>query len=223
MNLEPLARGVYDSLLERIARLELPPGEHLVERTLADELGVSRTPLREALRRLAAQGLVEDRRHRGCFVSRRSLHEVGLMCEARQAIEGMAARLWAQRAAPAAVASLRETIARLAASAQAGSLVDYYQHDFGFHRQLIRLCDNPYIAEFTNAEALILGSFINTPLLPIVPGGAEGQHTSLAGVLAAIEAHDPQTAEATIRRHIAAFHEQVQRMAEATAAPGLPQ
>lgn len=215
MDLDSLARLAYDSLLDKIARRELRPGEHLVERTLAEELGVSRTPLRDALKRLAGQGLVEESRNRGCFVSKRSLDEVVLMCEARQAIEGMAARLWALRAAPETVTQLRTLTDRLTTTAQAGNLVEYYHSDFLFHRQLVRLCDNPYLSDLANAEALILNSFINMPSLSLIPEHTWGETAALATVVSAIEAHDPDKAEATIREHIGEFNRLVSEMARA--------
>ncbi|RCV49507.1 GntR family transcriptional regulator, partial [Marinitenerispora sediminis] len=64
----PLREGVYEALLELITRRQLPPGQHLVENDLADQLGVSRQPVREALQRLSNEGWVDLRPGYGAFV-----------------------------------------------------------------------------------------------------------------------------------------------------------
>jgi DNA-binding GntR family transcriptional regulator len=88
----------YEALKKRIIEVDLQPGERLVERDLADELKVSRIPLREALRLLAAEGLVVLVPHRGALVSPFTPADVRDLFDVRESLEVLAARLAAQRA-----------------------------------------------------------------------------------------------------------------------------
>ena len=197
-----LTQLAYETLLAMIARRELRPGEHLVERQLCEELEVSRTPLRAALRTLAAQGLVVENRNRGCFIPKRDVREISQMNEARQALEGMAARLWTLRGQPEHLGELRETAMQAHDAALDGAVSRYYDRDFSFHRLLLRHCDNDYIAHYSGAEALILNSFINAPFLESISPRKWEDECSLGSIVEAIEARDGDRAEAAARLHI---------------------
>src|ERR671910_781993 len=103
---------VHGALLERIVAGELPPGSRLRQEALADELGVSRTPLREALVRLASEGLVEFTPNRGATVAERDFTDMEQAWGARLVIEPGAARLAAERRDPDALEHLRECVRR---------------------------------------------------------------------------------------------------------------
>jgi len=87
----------YEKLVGKILRLELPPGAPLVEKHLIDELDIGRTPIREALHRLAGEGLVCREPHRGVFICEATPESVRDICEFRMSIEGHIARLAAMR------------------------------------------------------------------------------------------------------------------------------
>src|SRR5690348_1531194 len=91
---------VYDDLRERILSGDIPRGTRLRQVSLAEELGVSRTPLREALRRLSAEGFVEFSRNQGATVSQLDLGDLRHAWTARLTLEPAAARLAAEHAAP---------------------------------------------------------------------------------------------------------------------------
>ncbi len=211
---EDRARGAYEAIVKRLLLRELGRGEHVVEEQLAEELGISRTPLREALRMLVTQGVLEERRHRGRFVPRRSPEEVVQIGEARQAIEGMIARTWAERAEPARVAVLRELAEATHEAAICGAVEDYYKLDFDFHSQLVSQCPNPYLAQYSNAEALILNTFINMPFMEQIPLRERGKEDSLGGIVSAIERHDAVAAEAAARAHLSYLAVRTLRMQE---------
>ncbi|MBX5469395.1 MAG: GntR family transcriptional regulator [Thermoleophilaceae bacterium] len=102
-----LAAGAYERLRDAIVRGEFRPNERLVEAELAEWLNVSRTPLRESLARLAAEGLVTSRR-RGWVVREHTPEEISEIYEVRAALEGMAAFLAAARATDEQIAHIAE-------------------------------------------------------------------------------------------------------------------
>src|SRR6267143_507263 len=91
----------YQRILERIVRLEMAPGSVVNEARLREELGIGRTPIREALQRLARENLVRSIPHRGTFVTDVNITDLARITEVRVLLEGHAARLAAERLAVA--------------------------------------------------------------------------------------------------------------------------
>lgn len=110
---EPLIDSVYARLRDMILANVLRPGQKLVDRDLAEQLGVSRTPVREALGRLAMMGLVEARSRRGYYVRQYSADELSDLYEFRQVLEVSAARLAAMNASPEHVRKFKRILAEL--------------------------------------------------------------------------------------------------------------
>jgi DNA-binding GntR family transcriptional regulator len=199
---------VHDILLARIARRELCPGEHLVEAEIAEQMGVSRTPVRAALRTLIAEGLVEKRNNRGCIVAKHDLSDICRMFELREAVEGMAARLAALRGETAHVVALWDDCEALERAQREGRPTEFARHDLEFHRCVIRASDNPFIARVANAEAVIARTFSDYPAPLSEPWLMEFAHRA---VVEAIEARDPDAAEAAMRRHVREARERLER------------
>ncbi|MEV3858894.1 GntR family transcriptional regulator [Streptomyces sp. NPDC050095] len=135
----------YDTLRRRILEVELRPGERLVERDLAAELDVSRIPLREALRRLEADGLVLIVPHRGALVAPFTPADVRDLFDVRESLESLAARLTAERADAAGLDRLQ---ARLDAARQATEKQDraaIAAANAGFHTDIVDLAENPLL------------------------------------------------------------------------------
>src|SRR5712671_4103631 len=103
----PLRQAVYDILVEMIITRELQPGAHLVEHELAEQLGVSRQPVREALQRLQSEGWVDLRPAQGAFVHKPTDDEVDQLLAVRCLLETESARLAARSASPEVVKQLR--------------------------------------------------------------------------------------------------------------------
>jgi DNA-binding GntR family transcriptional regulator len=141
---------VYLAVRERILAGDLPPGGRLRQEELAADLGVSRTPLREALRRLASEGLVDFHTNRGATVA--GGDEAGLWhaWSARVAIEPGAARLAAQVCDPDAIARLRALVEAQRAHVRDGG--DSYDANRDFHLELVAASANPHLLRF--AETL---------------------------------------------------------------------
>jgi len=190
----------------RLAEGDLQPGDHLAEVALAEELNVSRTPVREALQRLTTLGLLSRDTHRGSRVARLTLAQLCQVYEVREPLEGAAAGLFARRATDEQRASLHETWAQMQAARRAGDWIAVRRHDFDFHRQIIKGGGNEYLAGAGHAEALMLLAFLVRRSSPCdaLPGGpappsGEDPH---AEILAAIEDRDPRAAEAAMREHV---------------------
>jgi DNA-binding GntR family transcriptional regulator len=109
---QPLRQVVTDALRKAILSKQLKPGERLIEEQLAADLGVSRNPVREALRVLESEGLVEISPRRGASVTNVSEEEAQEIVEVRAALEGLCARLAARRCTPALKADIEEILGR---------------------------------------------------------------------------------------------------------------
>src|SRR5215470_5171063 len=111
LQIQSVVDHVYTALRERILSGDLPRGTKLRQASLAEELGVSRTPLREALRRLSTEGLVDFSPNRGATVSELDFGDMRHAWSARVALEPGAARLAAERRDDEAIAAMREAVA----------------------------------------------------------------------------------------------------------------
>ena len=145
-----MGHRVYAVLRERILEGELAPGARLHQEGLSEELGVSRTPLREALGRLAADGLVDLLPNRGARVADVRPQDMEVAYEARLVVEPAAAALAAQRATPGADVEMRAAIDEHRASIE--DFAAAFDANRAFHLALVRAAGNPYLDRF--AETL---------------------------------------------------------------------
>ncbi len=143
---ESLTQLVYQALRDAIISKRLPPGERVSEASLARQLRVSKTPVREALLRLHAIGLVEADGGRGGRIVRPSAELIRHTYEVRSALESLAARLAAERATPAQRSQLLELAAASLAAAQDQDLDGFRRHDETFHDVLAAASANSYLA-----------------------------------------------------------------------------
>jgi DNA-binding GntR family transcriptional regulator len=131
-----LGKFVADELRRGILIGQRKPGDRLVEDRLSSELGVSRVPIREALRLLAAEGLVEVQPRRGASVAEFSAELAHDLVDVRAMLEGLNARLAARNRAPAIVAELRQVLAEGNVAAQSGNVADLVRLNGAFHDKL---------------------------------------------------------------------------------------
>jgi DNA-binding GntR family transcriptional regulator len=150
---------VHADLLERIVAGELAPGSRLRQEALAAELGVSRTPLREALARLVSEGLVELIPNRGATVARRDFNDMEHAWRARLVLEPGAARLAAQRRKAEDVERLRQTVRRQREVADDLSASFAVNRDF--HLALVAASGNAHLLRFAD---LLWLSHIGVPI-----------------------------------------------------------
>jgi DNA-binding GntR family transcriptional regulator len=202
LQIQSVVDHVYSALRERILSGDLPRGTKLRQASLADELGVSRTPLREALRRLSTEGLVEFSPNRGATVSELDFGDMRHAWSARVALEPGAARLAAERRDAGAIAAMRGAIAqqRAAAEDKAGS----FAANRAFHIALATASGNPHLTRF--AEMLWVPR-IGVPIYQAQaaePAGVEAWAEEHERITDAIEIGDADEAERLTRVHIEA-------------------
>lgn len=197
---ESMVQQTRDILRERIRTGDLAPGSRLRQEQLAEELGVSRTPLREALRLLAADGLVELVPNRGAVVTTLSHADRVAFWEARLALEPGAARLAAERKDPVGLAAMRAAIAaqRVAADDERG-----FAANRAFHLALVATTGNDHLERF--AETLWVRAVGASIYRSQVGDGGAAPVSFIAeheAILTAIEAGDGDQAESLTRAHI---------------------
>lgn len=143
----PLFALVTDKLRERILKGDYEPGERLVENKLSAELGVSRIPVREALRALASEGLVLIEPRRGASVAKLSPDIVREMVEVRATLEGLNAKLAAQRRDPALIAELEAVLQQGMEAAAQGKADELLTLNSRFHEVLGNIAANSVLQE----------------------------------------------------------------------------
>lgn len=193
----PQGQGAYRRLLDDIRDGLLLPGTRLRETDLADRLGISRTPVREAIRQLEADGLVVHLPRQGATIRSLDYAEVIELYEMRAVLEGTAARLAARVASTVELAELTALNAALAAD-PAGP--DAQQINRQFHRTLLDAARNRFLVKAMSAlrkTMMILG-----PTTLSDPARATDAVAEHAAVLAALQARDTGAAEAAMRTHV---------------------
>jgi len=133
---------VRHEIERRILAGEILPGAKLTEAELADDLKVSRGPVREAFRALEQAGLVRTEKNRGVFVRRVSLAEADEIYEVRAGLDELVGRLLAPRIQPGQLAELRELLKKMQQAARARSVKDYYPLNVRFHDCLAEFTGN---------------------------------------------------------------------------------
>ena len=141
-----LREQVKDLLLERILRGDVKPGERLVETRIAQELGTSQAPVREALRDLELLGLVESEAFRGSRVREFSDDELLDVFPVRAVLEELAAKLAARRLG-GDVSVLEHEVKEMLKAAKAGDTRTQVAHDIAFHRALVEASGNPLLLQ----------------------------------------------------------------------------
>jgi DNA-binding GntR family transcriptional regulator len=137
-----LAASIQARIAEDIIGGVYPPGTRLDERTLAEKLEVSRTPIREALRQLAARGLVHFAPMRGAFVAEISLQEIADLMNADCELEALCARLAAESMTAMEKADLEYLLAETKRLAQDGEIEAYLEANARFHQHILNGCHN---------------------------------------------------------------------------------
>lgn len=199
----PLSEQAYRSILEAIQNGTLRPGARMREVELAKSLGISRTPVREALGRLIGEGLAVNDPVRGMIIAELDYASVNELYAMREVLEGTAARFAAQHASEAEITILLELIERERQLAGA-SAADMVNHNRVFHDTLYRAAHNRYLVKTlsTLRETMVLLGR-TTLASQSRPAQAVDEHLS---IVAAIRDRAPDAAEAAARHHIRAAH-----------------
>ncbi len=195
-----VAQSIYEALRDRVLTGQLLPGARLVEADLTAEFGASRVSVREAMRRLVADDLLELLPHRGIRVRLLSPRDIEELYIVRAPIEGLAARLAAE-ASPLELDELRRCCNEGDQAIADGDARRYMQANARFHNALLSVTGNhtlKKIATHLNAQMLSFQALRNMNLQRM-----RESHEGHWAILHAIEAHDGDRAEEAMRRHIA--------------------
>jgi len=209
------ADRAYAALKDVILGLDIydRPGEvRLDERRLANDLGISRTPVREAMAQLEREGFVRSVPRRGIYVVRKTKAEVVELITAWAALESMAARLITQNASEQEIATLRAMFATFENGRLHANLDEYSEVNIEFHQAIIRMSRNRVLIDL--AENL----FAHMRMIRRKTIGerdrADRSISDHMNIIRAIEARDTGRAEALVRDHALGLAEHVTRHAD---------
>lgn len=191
-------QSVYDRLIEDIRQGVLKPGARLTETDLAARLSVSRTPVREALRRMETEGLIQHQPRTGAVVRRLDYPEIMELYEMRTVLESTAARLAARAASDVEIEELRAINAEMAGATGDGAALARLNRQF--HHRLMDAARNRFLLKSVGS--------VETTMLILGPSGmAEPERAKEAvaeheAVIAAIAARNGDAAETAMRHHM---------------------
>ncbi|MFC4168583.1 GntR family transcriptional regulator [Teichococcus aestuarii] len=199
-DLASLATRVYVRLRDAIAEGRLVAGERLSERGLAESFGVSPAPVRDALHRLEAEGLVTTLPRRGSFVADLGPAKLRQMGRLRAALEGVAAGFAAEQATPVQAAALRRHLHAVRDATQAGDLAALAAANDALHAAILAIADHAVLARHLEA----LRGYDHVTRRRILAAAPEEPRRALrehAGIVSAIRRGDAARAEARMRAH----------------------
>lgn len=191
---------VAAQLRERIFAGELAAGSFLDEVRLAEEMKISRTPLREALKVLTVEGLVRHEPRRGCFVNEVTEQDLDEIFPVLALLEGRCAFEAARNATDADLATLEDLHQKLQKHAKARRINEYYATNFAIHEAIIQLAANRWLATAISDLRKIVKLARQQQLH--APGRLDQSLSEHLAVFAALKARDPEGAEAAMRTHL---------------------
>jgi DNA-binding GntR family transcriptional regulator len=203
-----LSQRVYKHLREEILSDRLPPGTELSEVALSKELAVSRGPIREAMGRLGAEGLIKLQPRRRAEVRSLTPQELIDAYEVREALEVLAVRLAVPRVTEADLARLEQSIDQMADHAKADAIGDFFAANVEFHETLCALSGNKKLQEVHHRLESEIGRFQARTLA--LRGGLDGSLTEHREILAAIRLRDVEKAAALTAAHVRVPAQQLQ-------------
>lgn len=192
-----LRESVYEALMEMIIAGSLQPGQHLVEVDLAEVLGVSRQPVREALQRLHNDGWVDLRPGFGAMVHVPAEDEVDQLLTSRAALESESARLAAEHATEESIARLRELCREGEKHLDAGEVESVVRVNAELHRSVTRMSENKFLIDFV-AQVDQRVRWYYTPIAQVRGRTSWEEHSRLVD---AIAAGDGESAARIMREH----------------------
>ncbi len=199
-NYKPLRDLVFAAIREAILNGRLKPGERLMEVQLAEEMGVSRTPVREAIRKLELEGLVVMVPRKGAYVATLTLKDAAEVFEIRSSLEGLAAALAAERITDEEVTSLDRILEAISTAGEKGDIKTIIKKDMEFHQVLFSASRNDRLAQIINnlkeqIDRFRMQSFSNPARLKSVLS----EHKN---ILDSIKQGDAENAERLAKEHI---------------------
>jgi DNA-binding GntR family transcriptional regulator len=200
-------RALYEDVAERVRQLiysgGLAPGAWIDERSLVERFGISRTPLREALKVLHAEGLVRLTPRRGSFVAGElTPQDLDEIFPLMALLEGLCAREAVRKATPEDVRRLEAHHERLERHAAAGEVDRYYEQNYAFHEAVQELAANPWLSRTVSELRRFLRLLRGRQLR--VPGRLEASLAEHRRFMRALARRDAEEAEQVMRAHLMA-------------------
>lgn len=208
---QALHEGVADRLRQLIYDGDLAPGSFIDEPALCERLDISRTPLREALKVLTAEGLLRHEPRRGCFVYQITERDLDDIFPVIALLEGRCAYEAAQRVTQGDLRALEAQHERLRDCARSGDIAAYYEANHVIHEAIIELSDNRWLAQTIDGLRKILRLSRLQSLQ--AEGRMEQSLSEHLAVFAALQAHDCDGAEAAMRTHLLRQREALRELA----------
>jgi len=206
-----VADTVYLNLREALIIGRFDPGRVLTIGALAETFKTSHMPVREALRRLGAEGAIEIRANGSAYVPDVDQHTLEDICRARLALEGLAAELAVERMSPAALSELAALEARHSATAELRDVYEMLERNRDFHFAIYAAADAPVLVDLIESLWLRYGPYMRLLSERIAPGLANGAHEPfLYGhreIVEAIRARDAERARKAVESDISATME----------------
>ena len=218
LNLKPIETSfslkdhIYQVLKEGITSMNVYTEAaelRLDERRMSEQLGISRTPLREALARLEQEGFVEIQPRRGVYIRRKSLEEILEMITVWAALESMAARLATTVASDEEIASLRAMVAAFNPDAARAHLDEYSEANIQFHQRILELSKCKLLKDI--ADGLFVHMRVVRNRAMVERDRVQRSVVDHIEIIKAIETRQPELAERLVREHTMSLHAHMQR------------
>jgi DNA-binding GntR family transcriptional regulator len=193
-----LASSVASKLREMFLNGDLKPGEHIIESEIADRLNVSRGPVRDAMKILKDENIVEIIPHRGTFVTKLTIDDIKDLYSLRGVLEGLGARLIAEKGDPIAIQQLEVCMQQLYASKH--NLSEFAKHDIEFHELLCKLSGNQWLYKQWLSLKIHIWLFIRATQVLDAPG-YQGMVDYHSEIFKAIKAGIPGLSERSACDH----------------------
>ena len=196
----PVGQSVYRALQGLLLRHRFVPGQKLNVEALARDLGVSRTPVCEALKKLEVEGVVQTRPRKGVYVTALDVEKAREIYVVREAVEGLAARLAAGHITAAELRGLERSLDAQAAAGAAGDVPAFSRADIEFHNAIVHASRNDTLIRILRSlygQILVLRLQTMNLKGRMRPSVREHQR-----IFAALKSGDPDRAEAAARRHM---------------------
>lgn len=205
-----LYQEVAERLRQRIFAHELTPGDWIDEQKLAEQYGISRTPLREALKVLAAEGLVDLKPRRGCYVTEISRQDIDDIFPLMAMLEGRCAFIAVQQAKPADIRDLKAIHEKLELAAKESRIDAFFEANQEFHRRIQELTNNRWLLSVIQdlRKVLKLSRLHSLSLEGRLQQSLEEHRV----IMAAFEAGDAEKAEKSMHDHLLYGREALAKM-----------
>jgi len=197
---QALYMQVADRLRDQIYQHELTPGDAIDEMALCERFGISRTPLREALKVLNSEGLIELIPRRGSFVRSMDIEELNELFPVMVVLEGLCAREAVENCEPEDLQKLKQMHEKLEDFAKQGDIDGYYEQNFVFHQAVQDLSGNKWLQRVIGDLRKVLRLARHMQLT--IPGRLENSLEEHRNIMLAFKNNDPDLADQNMQDHL---------------------